>query len=172
MIEGGLESGILFDGVEDGLTANIYYRTPDGIIPDNIQQQVNNQMSENTLEQIGHHINTLPPSNQIIDDPDNSTENLRLKIGLLKRKERLESTWDHEYFNGLNPVVSVNNPYLCQCPLCSVSTSTRPNNRNEQFPNVSWRQIPLTGPNGLNIIIHCVGVVDGLCIDLSHVPMT
>ncbi|GAM27309.1 hypothetical protein SAMD00019534_104840 [Acytostelium subglobosum LB1] len=45
----------------------------------------------------------------------------------------------------------------------------------ENYPNVSYIQIPLnlepTAKHGPNMIIHCIGAVNGLSLDLSTIPL-
>ncbi|EFA82041.1 hypothetical protein PPL_04946 [Heterostelium album PN500] len=153
-ISSGVESGILFD--RKGGNAYLYCNTNLVNLANQIAIQQGNVTNETNQLQLD------------IVDLQNAVENLAnfpqavvLAVQSVldtKRHKLQQLQWQQVYFQNLVPVPTFDYDGIQQ-----------------NYPNVLFVAIPLNlaqnAVNGPNIIIHCIGAVDGLRFDLSELPL-
>ncbi|EFA77886.1 hypothetical protein PPL_09386 [Heterostelium album PN500] len=142
-IRSGVESGVLFDGMR----MNIYLFCQTNILVNGRHAQVQGQ-------QLAHNNEIIQTQNDIQQyQNDIAIANINVALQQLevqRLQQKLQTmNWQQVYFENMIPYPA--------------------------FQNVSYRTIPLVGipaptPNrGLQLIVHCIGFVNGFNIDLSKV---
>ncbi|GAM24893.1 hypothetical protein SAMD00019534_080680 [Acytostelium subglobosum LB1] len=148
------QSGILFD--RRGGRVCLYCRNDLPNLPAQVAAQQAN--TNNQLLQVQQSIQVRQqrlanPAGLLPDDIADIQSALQAKQQQLQRLQ-----WQQVYFQGLAPVGQLVYKGI-----------------QENYPNVSFIQIPLNLANnaqhGPNIIIHCIGAVNGLRFDLSTIPL-